>query len=385
MTASLAAPAPPNSWWTVAETALEIEPGGPTLYYCLGPRAPMRDEHGRWRRDAAGRTALEAFGALPLTDMYRRLADVGESGPPNRNPGVGAKQATAEPQAWLTIWPELRDFVISFGPLGFEWSRTFYASNPEADRALGRREGRGWRVVFPAPGYETAAVRRRDLPRKGSWADRVLLGDTSLPQDFLGLDDAGPLWNHQDDLRRALELTKVLAEDDPNPHRIRAAAGRLPRVGGYDVADHGVRDPVDRRWREVIRSPRGSIKRDWSPFEAHVTSVDWPATGRVMLADYLSEQLAWTRVEVGLELTGRMRSRWTARSLLEIVYLQLLEHVEQRLHFGVGECPNCGGPILRTRASERTRNRAHHGCANVLRKRRQRDRQRQAMSSEAPA
>ncbi len=375
MTASPPLPAVPHSWWTVAETVLEIEPGGPALYYRRGLRAPIRDEHGRWRRDAAGRTALEAFGALPIADMYRRLGKAGETAVP-----MGT-----DDRPWLGIWPELRDFVLTFGPLGFEWARAFYVENPEADRALGRRAGRRWRVAFPSPGFTRATVRRADLPRKGSWADRVLVGDTTLPRDFLGLGDAGPLWNHQDDLRRALELVKVLAEDDPSPHRILAAAGGLPRVGGYDIADHELRDPVDRRWLDAIRLPRATGAGEWSPFEAHVTHVDWPAAGRLMLAEYLSEQLAWTRVDVGLDERGRFRSRWTPRSLLEIIYLQLLEHVEQRLQFGVGECPLCGGPILRTRASERTRNRAHHGCANVLRKRRQRDRQRCASASEAPA
>lgn len=136
-------------------------------------------------------------------------------------------------------------------------------------------------------------------------------GDTSLPRDFLGLGAAGPLWNHHDDLGRVLDLVKVLADDRPNPHHIWTAAGALPRVAGYDVADHGVRDPVDRRWPDVIRPPRGTTARGWSPFEAHVTSVDWPAAGRMLLAEYLSEQLAGARIDVGLDAAGRIRSRWT--------------------------------------------------------------------------
>lgn len=385
MTSSTPAPVTSNSWWTVDETALEIEPGGPALYYHLGPRALIRDDRGRWVRDAAGRVALEAFGALPLRDMYQRLAAADEaSRQPTRGHSHDADPATGRPP-WLTIWPELQEFVTTFGPLGFEWSRTFYVSNPEADRALGPRAGRRWQVVFPGPGYSTARVRRGDAPMKRSWADRVQLGDMSLPHDFLGLGDAGPLWNHQDDLRRVLELVKALAEVDANPHLIREAAGDLPRTGGYDLTDRGARDPVDRRWSDAKRSPHHAGGRSWSPFDAHPTSVDWQVAGRIMLAEYLSSQLAWTKIDVGRDQLGRIRSRWTPGSLLEIIYLQLLEHVEQRLQFGVGECSLCGGPILRTRASELTRNRAHHGCANVLRKRRQRDRQRRASAMELPA
>jgi hypothetical protein len=385
VTSSIPVPAPPNSWWTVAETALEIEVAGPNLYYRLGPRAPICDDGGRWVRDAAGRVALEAFGALPLKDMYSRLAEVDQANQQSTSGTIGDPHHATSQRSWLTIWPELRDFVRTFGPLGFEWSRTFYVSNPEADRALGRRPGKRWTVVFPAPGFTTARVRRTDAPMRRSWADRVMLGDSSLPHDFLGLGDTGPIWSHQDDLRRVLELVNALAEVEPNPHRIREAAGGLPRTAGYDVADRGPRDPVDRRWRDAVRPPSRAGGRGWSPFESHPTGVDWRVAGRIMLAEHLSSELAWTTIDVGLDRLGRFRSRWTPGSLLEIIYLQLLEHVEQRLQFGVGECLHCGGPILRTRASERTRNRAHHGCANVLRKRRQRDRQRRAAETGLPA
>jgi len=134
-----------------------------------------------------------------------------------------------------------------------------------------------------------------------------------------------------------------------------------------------------------MRSPREMGGRPWAPFREHHTSVKWPTFGRLSLVNYLTRQLAWTTIEAGFDELGRIRTRWTPHSLMEVIYLQLLEHVEERLQFGVGECLLCHGPILRTRLSARTRNRAHRGCAAVLRKRRQRDRERHAVPAESPA
>jgi len=395
---SLETPAPPHSWWTVDT----VELGSLTLYYRLGPRRPIRDERGRWVRDKAGRTALEAFGSLPLGEMYGRLRAAEEAWlgtDPATRDSIVAADPERESRRQLTDLTELVSFVHTFGPLGFEWSRTFPVRNSAADRALDelsrrriadviRATGgsvtdeafaparRDWQVAFPSPGFSMPIVREAYVHPGKSWAERVRLGDDAIPRDYLGPQPTGPLWGHQDDLRRVLELVNVLSATDPNPHEIRNAAGNLPGDGEFDVSERGVRDPVDLLWREAMRRPRASGGRWWSPFREHPSRVDWVTAGRLMLANYLSAQLAWTTIEAGIDELGRIRTRWTPHSLLEIIYLQLLEHVQERLQFGVGRCLHCGGPILRTRLSERTRNRAHAGCAALLRKRRQRERER---------
>lgn len=360
-------------------------------------------------RDKAGRTALEAFGSLPLGEMYGRLR-AGEEAWRATDEATRAAIVAADPgretQRWLTALTELVTFVSTFGPLGFEWSRTFRVRNGAADRAIDElnhrrtadvmravggsvdeqpfmRPARRWQFVFPSPGFLMSDVREVHAFPGKTWAERVRLGDDALPHDFLGPELSGPLSGHQDDLKRVLDLVNVLSASEPNPHGIREAAGRLPGVAEYDVTDHGDRDPVDVRWRDAMRPARDMAGRRWSPFREHRARVDWTTTGSMMLAEYLSAQLRWTTIEAGLDSSGRIRTRWTPHSLLEIIYLQLLEHVQERLEFGVGQCLHCGGPILRTRLSERTRNKAHRGCAAVLRKRRQREREQRDSANRA--
>jgi hypothetical protein len=382
--------------------------GGIGLYYRLGPRQPIRDGR-RWRRDEQGRTALEAFGALPLAAMYGRLRDgyaAWQALSIETRAAIVAADPEREPTRWLEALRELVSFVKTFGPLGLDWARTFPVLNRAGDQALDQlatkrmteamrslggsdtnmpviRTPRLWNVVFPSPGFSGANVREVYSYPEESWNERVRLGDRMLNQDFLGAEPTGPLWNHQDDLRRVLRLVNVLAEADPSPFAIRDAAGALPGIGEYDVRNYGAREPIDVRWNEAMRVVRDTGGRRWAPFEEHSTWVDWPALGRLMLADYLSAQLAWTTVGAGIDGRGKIRTRWTPHSLMEVIYLQLLEHVEERLEFGVGWCANCGGPILRTRLKEQTQNRAHHGCAALLRKRRERARKRVAATAAA--
>jgi hypothetical protein len=371
------APAQPNSWWTVEELRVGAT-GGLALYYRRGPRRPIRDEEGHWLRDAAGRTALEAFGALPLAVMYGRLREV-EAAWQAIDLATRGSILERDPQylqnRWQTGLAELISFVRTFGPLGFEWARTFEVANPEADKVLGpQTPARRWIASLPAPGFGRALVRRLHADPRGSWEDRVDAADMGIEHDFLGGESSGPLASHHEDLMHALRLVAVLAEREPTPHAVRDAAGWIPRRQGFAVEDAGARDPVGIRWSEAIRAPAGRGARPWSPFEEHITAIDWTAAGRMVLADFLSAQLAEVKIEAGLDSYRRFRTRWKPQSLLGLIYLQLLEHVEQRLPFGVGVCLRCGGPILRTRMAEGTRNRAHRGCAAVIRKRRQRER-----------
>jgi hypothetical protein len=233
-------------------------------------------------------------------------------------------------------------------------------------------------VTKLGPGFSIPKVRQAHIYPDLPWRQRVDRVDDALAHDYLGLQPTGRLWNHYDDLQRAIDLARALGAPKPNPHDIRVAAGNMPGFGEYAVRDVGVRDPVDVRWRDAMVRPRDLGGRRWSMVRDHQTAVNWPTAGRLILAQFLSEQLSGTRVQVGLDLDGNLRTKWTPGSLLEIIYLQLLEHVEERLGFGVGECPYCHGPVLRTRLSPLTRNKAHHGCAAVLRKRRQREKARAA-------
>lgn len=353
----------PWQWWAVDEVVV-----GPqvTLYYRLGAPRPLRD--GDWLRDERGRVALEAFGALPLPGMYARFRAYRDS--------LRGREGVHPEAQLLACLGELVGFVRTFGPLGFDWARSFEVRNPDADRALDDREKRRerfgtrrWRVAFPAVGIagEPRVSQVRSHPEL-SWKTRVRWADDALPHDFLGPEAAGPLWWHQDDLRRALRLVDALA----GGHRdeVTDALRGLPGYGTFPVRDSADRPPVDIDWRDAMRTRSAPASGWWAPFEAHPGQVDWLAAGRLGLATFLSAQLAWTQVAVGLDAQARFRSRWIVGSLVEVIYLQLMEHIERRPAFGVGRCGYCRGPILRVRQEQRW----HRKCANAGRQRRHRGR-----------
>jgi len=102
----------------------------------------------------------------------------------------------------------------------------------------------------------------------------------------------------------------------------------------------------------------------WQPFKAHRGQVDWETLGWSVLAQHLSRVLTWGALRVGLR-GHRPQLGWRVGSLVEVMYLQLLEHVTQHPDFGIGQCDYCGAPILRVRRQQRW----HTGCAPAGRQR----------------
>jgi len=144
---------------------------------------------------------------------------------------------------------------------------------------------------------------------------------------------------------------------------IRDAIRDFPRRPVFDVRDHPSDSSLAFDWRTANRGMVPSS--GWfRPFEVHESNVDWVALGRMVLAEHIDVKLSDTTVGVGLR-DGIPAFGWRIGSLLEVIYLQLLDHVRQRLAFGVGNCDFCGAPILRVRRGQRW----HSGCAPAGRQR----------------
>lgn len=367
----------PETWPTVEEVAVN----GTTLYYRLDTPAPLRDEAGRYRRDERGRIAIEAFMALPLSTMYGRLAAYLESVSP------GDSAAQPDPARLKSAFAELVEFVERFGPLGIGWSRTYRAENVEADRLaiengqlrwqvqasadlpqravsplLARGRSPIWLVVFPELGLAPfGEVRQaRSFPEL-AWEARVRLEDNLIAHDRLGTIDDGPLSRTRAVMQEALDLVHALA--GPNPHVIRDAIERFSRADRIFWVGSEPVDSTALNWRLAVR---GMVPEDglWRPFKAHRGQVDWETLGWSILAQHLSRMLTWGSLRVGLR-GHRPQLGWRVGSLVEVMYLQLLEHVTQHPDFGIGQCAYCGAPILRVRRQQRW----HTGCAPAGRQR----------------
>jgi hypothetical protein len=360
--------AAPQTWASVEETFISRT----TLYYRLGAPVPINEKRGRPRRDARGRVALEAFMALPLETMYDRLGAVLDSS--------AARGVVPEQAALRAALAELIAFIDVFGPLGLATSRVELVENPEADRLAEEN----WRLELDARGFDAKALRwvrqslwgltprmpgLNQLPRVEKihgdpelpWVERVNRADQLLPQDFLGVRDGGPLSIALDDLRRSLALTQALATG--NGLATRDALKGFPRFPAVFVGeDEGGASPL-LDWRVAMKMrPRAD---GWfAPFKEHPTHVDWIELGWLVLADHLAIELESARIRVGLA-GHQLRLGWQPGSLLEVIYLQLLDHIQRRPDFGIGTCDYCSAPILRVRRDQRW----HSGCAPAGRQR----------------
>lgn len=359
----------PGSWWKVEEVYVRLTGGASLVYLLHGFSNPAE------ARDSRGRTALEALTALPLEAERQRLQAYLDT-----LKGVeGSRRDQATMRACL---PELLSFVRVFGPIGVGWGMELPVRNPDADRlerevdrlkhrelerhfgkplrqVSSRQSEQGWKVTFygmAAGRWGTGTVRRWRTWPGGDFETRLELDDRLF---------ADLLWSIMDEQRAlltAIRLANAIAGGRSTD--IRDAARAVGGESGDVTFNLGI--PGETDWTRAIA---GAPPPDqWKPF-APGSRVKWPLFGRMVLADLIGRQLNFVEPRVEIDGSDRFLMAWRARSLLEVVYLQLFEHLRQRPEFGLGTCAVCTGVIVRTRKSPRVQNRWHRGCAATGRQR----------------
>lgn len=359
----------PGSWWRVKEVYIRLT-GGASLVYGLSGFANPAET-----RDPRRRTALEAFSALPLEAERQRLQAYLDT-------LKGVEGSRTDQNAMRDCLPEMLSFVQVFGPIGIGWGMELPVLNPDADRLerevdrlkhrelerqFGKplREGsarhgaQGWKVTFygmAAGRWGTGTVRRWRTWPSGDFETRLELDDR------LFADLLWSIMDEQRDLLAAIQLANAIAGGTST--EIRDAARAVGGGSGDVTFNLGI--PGETDWSRAIA---GDPPPDqWQPF-APGSRVTWPIFGRMVLADLIGRQLNFVEPRVEIDGSDHFLMAWRARSLLEVIYLELFEHVRKRLEFGLGTCGVCGGVIVRTRKASSVRNRWHRGCAAAGRQR----------------
>jgi hypothetical protein len=134
----------------------------------------------------------------------------------------------------------------------------------------------------------------------------------------------------------------MIVLDGTNDWR-RIVPGVPPVVSRVWIDERGaVPDRV--RWEADVAHPEPA--RPWR--------VDWMLAGRIILADMIGRHVQWAQLYLGTDGTGRLRPRWLTRSLQEVMYLQLMEHVQREPrkrglalpYWPLPQCGYCGGVVL---------------------------------------
>ena len=338
-----------------------------SVYYELAARTGRPAE----LRDAGGRLALEAFGSLRIDELTASLEAYRQSlvGIPDAKWDFG--EAARSIQGYV-------DFVRTFGPLGVRWASEFVVRNPTADRLkreLDRAqwqlrgadpdtvvrhtaEGLGtfWTVSFWGHGPGRGAVpdvRKHRYWHGPAWLERIRRGDDGLRQDswHLIVDEYKDLW-------KALDMAEAITQGDPIACKraVRALYQSDEVEFSTEAADWALRGLGAAV--TTARPASGVLKL----FKLPLTNVDWQMVARISLSDLIGRQIDFAMPTVGLDQRDQFVVAWRGSSLLETIYLQLLEHVRAHPGRGVARCGNCGGPILRTKRPGVTGNQWHRGC-----------------------
>lgn len=339
----------PTAWWKATTTVLRGQ-SDPEIVYLVEPgsAAPLD------RVDRRGRKVIEAFTALPLGRISEALTTYWAQR--RRRPSLQRAQGPLSRAARPLI-----DFVETFGPVGVAWGAELAVRNPAAPRLQGEGSTAGWvadmRGLGPGRFGRGLVTPTRWMPSESDIWTR-LEHDSSLRSDRLA-----DLLLEQEDLIAALRLAELL--------RTRGSERQVRDA--VRAAVRGNRDQVQRLnlnrsspWPRALRDPlRG--RAELQPFGRDAAWINWPEYGRIALAELITRQLNWLQVRAEATSTGRWARTVRPTSLMELIYLQLLEQLERRARFGFAWCPTCGGALLRTRERDVTRNRRHRGCGTVAR------------------
>ena len=354
------------------------------LLYEPGRTQPTRVGNG-WRTDDCSRAAIEAFTALRL-DL---LADA-----------ISERLARLRPRkrpisdTWdLAGGNELRDFLMTFGPLFGGTGATFPVRNPRAESYEQQAaEAKLALAVWRDSGHDPSLLRRRRRTRQWmvsfeGWAQGRHGSSpdvTEVPPDYGSCEPLPRLQLAQRFLATAVDLADALANaqhwTSERAERDRVRDLFLANGGGGTMTLDGTT-----RWRRVIRDIPDGIRRvafseagasaveeESTAQSARPWAVDWLLAGRMVLADMIGRHVQWAQLYLRVDDVGSLTSEWHARSLEEIMYVQLLEHVQRlpRKHlielpyWPLPRCGYCDGVILGRhprKPASRFGNRWHRG------------------------
>lgn len=351
-------PVEPGAWWRASR--IYIRPGG-RIYYDLLRADSIPDSV----TDRRGRSALESFTALDFQAMTAALESY-------RPPALEGSDAWSDSEAAGRVAP-FEDFVRTFGPIGVNWGGRFRVFSGSVRRLQARpatpgteaediievrpsnRPAKFWTVSFA--GHGPARLGAPDVREELAWPGLDLAQRRELEDDALDHDEWRIVADAQAELRQVLEVVEAVVRGVPG--RIRAAMLAIlnDENAVFDAPDPGP-------WHTDYGAALVGFRPHdvFRPFRLPPHQVNWPMLGRRFTGDLISRQIDFAIPLLQVDRGEEYFVQWRATSVLEVIYLQLMDHVRRRPEFGVATCGYCGGAILRKRRPGRTEDQWHTGC-----------------------
>lgn len=410
----------PVDWASVVGVSLSADYH---LEYEYGHRREARGAYHLWRTDARvqvgmdrvrdnahGRIAIEAFTALRLD----HVAQAAEAHAARIRDGVAPPVPV--PLRGLRGGRDLERFVLAFGPIGVGWSSAYPVRNGFAERL--ERDLADAKGELLALGLGHEPVKRRTPQRYRDWHvsfegwAQNLWGGAPEVTETRGdhsREWLGNVARFQKELKEYLELAGLLARvdravDDDERADLRAAVCAVV-LRPWHGRMKGLKLDGRTRWRRVVpdvpeqvgvvelESDGARVPDEDGQLLAHLEAghpihgtdacslpaqtirqevpwpVDWELLGRMTLAGEIGRHLQWAHPYVDVDDRGSLSVQWGARSLVDVMIVQLMEHVMERPprvgdvrrpYWPVRTCDHCGGAIV---ARKRGRNMRELGGA----------------------